>query len=267
MTSLWRRVRAAVLLSAKIHHRALYNWLKGEPELRAIKYLCDPTRSALDVGANVGIYTYFLRRHARRCYAIEPNPMLIDILRQSFGDSVEILPLALSDKIGPTRLRLPTIDGISDHGRATIEDANRFDGYDPTVIDTSAARLDDLDIDSVGFIKIDVEGHEMAVLNGGRTLLERDRPVLLIESEERHKTGALGELFGFLDHRGYRAYFHLDGRFQSTEIFDAAIHQRPDNVGDYGVAPGRTCINNFLLVPNGSTRDRLAAQLGLSEPR
>ena len=105
----------------------------------------------------------------------------------------------------------------------------------------------------------------MAVLNGGRALLERDRPVLLIESEERHKTGALGELFGFLDQRGYRAYFYLDGRFQSAETFDAAIHQRSDNVGDYGIVPGRTYINNFLFLPSGSTRDRLAAQLGLGE--
>ena len=265
MTRLWDRARARIPLSAKIHHRAFYNWLTGEPELRILKHVCDPSRAAVDVGANVGIYTYFLRRHSRRCYAVEPNPALVDVLKRSFGHSVEILPLALSDQTASVQLRLPTIDGTADHGRATIEDANRLDRHDRTLIDVRTTRLDDLDLGAVGFIKIDVEGHEMAVLNGGRVLLARDRPVLLIESEERHKPGAIGELFAFLGERGYRGFFRLEGRLCPVDTFKTSVHQRPENVGDYGVIPDRTYINNFLFLPNRPDRAHLMSRLGLVE--
>lgn len=49
-------------------------------------------------------------------------------------------------------------------------------------------RLDDYDaMEPIGCIKIDVEGHEDAVLRGGRRLLFRDHPSLIVEIEERHK--------------------------------------------------------------------------------
>ncbi|MEV9612698.1 FkbM family methyltransferase, partial [Klebsiella pneumoniae] len=46
-------------------------------------------------------------------------------------------------------------------------------------------RLDDYDKRRVGFIKIDVEGHEVAAVEGGLELIARDRPTILVEAEER----------------------------------------------------------------------------------
>ena len=71
----------------------------------------------------------------------------------------------------------------------------------------SCKRLDDLNLDPVGFIKIDVEGHEEAVLMGGATLLERDRPTALIEIEERHKAGAIDAITERMNGLGYRGFF------------------------------------------------------------
>lgn len=59
-------------------------------------------------------------------------------------------------------------------------------------------RLDDIIKDDVGFIKIDVEGHELAVLKGATSLINRCRPVLLVECEERHSPGGTERLFKFL---------------------------------------------------------------------
>jgi hypothetical protein len=68
----------------------------------------------------------------------------------------------------------------------------------------------------VSFVKIDVEGHELAVVKGGMQLIERERPVLVIESEERHHSGAPGEIMQLLIGLGFRALELRDGRL--TEV-------------------------------------------------
>jgi FkbM family methyltransferase len=56
----------------------------------------------------------------------------------------------------------------------------------------SVRRLDDIDLGGgVGFLKIDVEGHEEAVLAGASRTLKQSMPAVLVEVEERHHTGAV----------------------------------------------------------------------------
>ena len=55
-------------------------------------------------------------------------------------------------------------------------------------------RLDDFSIANCSFIKIDVEGHEEAVLDGATALIASQRPVLMIELDESLNKGALARL-------------------------------------------------------------------------
>lgn len=61
-------------------YRTLLKWRAwqaarfGEPEIRLPRYLVDPMRTALDIGAAEGVYAFFLQRLAQRCIAFEPNP-------------------------------------------------------------------------------------------------------------------------------------------------------------------------------------------------
>ena len=55
-------------------------------------------------------------------------------------------------------------------------------------------RLDDQHLDNVGLIKIDVEGHELAVLHGAADTLTRNRPAVVVEAEERHHPNAVAEI-------------------------------------------------------------------------
>jgi hypothetical protein len=86
----------------------------------------------------------------------------------------------------------------------------------------------------VSFIKIDVEGHELEVLLGSVDTLRRDRPILLIEIEQRHSPVPISETFDFLASLGYIGEF-LDahGRCQPQFYFDVTEHQtrRLDAVG------------------------------------
>ena len=46
------------------------HYLRGEPEIRLIKLLLSDRGNAIDVGANIGVYTYFMSRHARQVFSI-----------------------------------------------------------------------------------------------------------------------------------------------------------------------------------------------------
>ena len=62
----------------------------------------------------------------------------------------------------------------------------------------------------VAFVKIDVEGHELNVLNGAVELLERSQPVFLVEAEDRHRAEATRSVFEFFRSKFYRGL--LPGR-------------------------------------------------------
>ncbi len=188
-----------------------YRW--GDPYLRLIASLADRSRLAVDIGAHLGDYTFFMRRHADACVAFECNPALVAHLRRRFGQSVDIRPDAVSDKAGAAVLRIPRSDNHLGLGRATIEAnnaLNEFSGFD--VVNVSTVRLDDVIRQPVGLIKIDVEGHEMAVLRGATRILQKDHPNLVMEIEERHAPGCVEAAFAFLGELGYRGFFLRDGK-------------------------------------------------------
>jgi hypothetical protein len=71
--------------------------------------------------------------------------------------------------------------------------------------------LDEKITEPVEFIKIDVEGHELAVLQDGMDILRRDHPVILIEAEERHRRNAVQSIRNQLSPLGH-CEFMVDGR-------------------------------------------------------
>lgn len=114
-------------------------------------------------------------------------------------------------------------------------------------------RLDDLQLDDIGLDKIDVEGHELAVLRGAVDTLRRNRPAVVVEAEERHHPNAVAAIAELLTGLGYAGYFDIDGVRRAVDEFDPAEHQNPANIGDrqddwqtHGVY-----VNNFVFLPNG----------------
>src|SRR5262245_920849 len=94
-----RVLRRALSLAGA--HRMLLKWRAwqathfGEPEIHLLWYLVDPTRTAIDIGAAEGVYSFFLQRLALRCIAFEPNPSLHLRLKQALPE-VEIHQAAVS---------------------------------------------------------------------------------------------------------------------------------------------------------------------------
>lgn len=200
-----------------------------------------PGDMAVDVGAHKGAYTWWMQRsvgRSGRVVAFEPQPFLAAQLHSLFrGDKVETVHAAVSSASGTMQLWMPP--GESSPG-ARLDQPMTMPGA--RSIDVPVTTLDSHLDDSkpVAFIKIDVEGHESAVLEGARGVLSRQRPSLLMECETRHRGGPVSEVVDYLAEFGYEAtYFCADGRLPFSE-FDPAAHQ------DDRRSPGY--VNNFAFV-------------------
>ena len=99
--------------------------------------------------------------------------------------------------------------------------------------------LDAMNFGPVAFMKIDVEGFEEAALDGAWTTIERDRPALLVELEERILSGCRQRTVERLSSLGYRAWFLDNGRWNP----EAELAE--DQKGSSG-----RYINNFLFWPH-----------------
>ncbi|PWC70933.1 hypothetical protein TSH58_12340 [Azospirillum sp. TSH58] len=239
----------------------------AEPELRLLPALCVPGEAAYDIGANSGIYTFWLCRSASSVTAFEPNPKLAALLEAKFAPLVasgrlRVEGCALSDGDGSIVLHVPRSSAL-----ASVEaGAVGAHGEEVETVTVPRRTLDRYDDRPVGFLKIDVEGHETAVVGGGLALIGRDRPNLLIEAEERHNPGALAALQALLAPLGYRGYFVLAGRLCTLDGFDPARHQSRAALNAAGThrVKGQVYINNFIFVARDGMADRLRAALGQS---
>jgi FkbM family methyltransferase len=220
--------------------------LYHEKEVALLGFLVRPGKLAIDVGAHVGGYTHILLQLKMKVLAIEANPHTAARLRRVYGDRAQIVWGAVSSASGTVTLRIPVRSGI-----ATIERHNKLENSEINEVDVPMLCLDEMALEPVGFIKIDVEGHELDVLKGARRLLQRDHPAILVEAEERHRPASVATLRQFLEPLGYHGFMLDNGRLTSLRHFDSAIDQsvppgRLDdlNAGNYD---GRY-INNFIFL-------------------
>lgn len=227
-------------------------WVTGEWELRELKRYVDSRRNAIDVGGNNGTYTYHLNRLAKNVTVFEPNPLYAERVT-SFGlPGVTVEAVALSRDAGHAELRIPhDAEGQEQLGMATIQAGVVDDRRLSRVVRTNIRTLDSYSLPDVGFIKIDVEGHEEGVLDGAMTTIASNRPTLLIEIEERHNAGGLERITARLEALGYDGYYFDRKERKPLAMFDAERHQVVDGTLDAGTHRRRAMayINNFLFVP------------------
>ena len=112
-------------------------------------------------------------------------------------------------------------------------------------------RLDDFSIANCSFIKIDVEGHEEAVLDGAARLITAQRPLLMVELNEDYNPGVAARLAQRYAALNYRALFLSHGTLRPIAEFDSAQHQNLEllKYPRHKLPAGREFINNVLFVP------------------
>lgn len=186
-----------------------------EPELARVSEFVPPGGTAVDVGAWYGPWTRHLRRLADRVVAIEPNARLARGIKAAFPD-VEVVEAAASDHAGTAPLFLPP--GGPAVGTSSLEYG---DGRSVTV---RLVPIDSLGLSDVRFMKVDVEGHELSALRGAADTIRRDRPVLLVEVEERIQP--IAPIVDLLGEWGYRGFVLPADRWVPLADFDLGARQR-----------------------------------------
>lgn len=259
------RLRAICPRPVLMWREAQYFKHHGEFELGFVEHLCRSTQDAIDVGANEGSYLHFMRRYARQAYAFEPVPWLAERLHEKFGDDVTVMPMALSDSASRARLRIPVINGELITGLSSL-DTPAGDATEMREVEVETVPLDDVYSGDLGFIKIDVEGHEDAVLRGARRTIVRCRPRVQIEIIEALSPGGLRRADAFFGELGYRGYFVWQNALTPVASFDATTMQRAEVVAGYGPGVERRVfgryVANFLFLPKEEpavTLDKLQA--------
>ena len=234
----------------RLKYREYVTFGQGEREIRIIHHFVDPNRAALDVGVHIGMYTRHLARYSRSVIGFEANPDSAAFAKRSLSRIATIEWVALSSKQGTSILRVP-FDNAGDEESAlgTLSPLNALGHRPYREIRVPSRRLDDFELPPVGFIKIDVEGLEEEVIRGAEKLLRRDKPVLMIEIEERHNLGGLARLASyFLNHMSYRAAFFDGIEMHDISEFDTQRYQS---------ANSKIYVNNFFFLPPGSKLCRI----------
>jgi FkbM family methyltransferase len=234
-----------------------------------IRYVCDtlrPGQVAVDAGCHKGAYTYWMRRcvgPTGDVFAFEPQPRQINYLRAVFAAmgyaNVTLVPMGLSNEPGRLPLSIPEGSGethlasfehVGPPSRGGLESNSAARPAAPpvTVLPVDVTTLDDFFAGQPrgpDFLKIDVEGHELALLQGGRLTLEKHRPKILVECEARHRPdGDVRPVFDLLESLGYQGSFYERGRRRPLAEFDPAIHQRID---PHSPHLPRGYVNNFVF--------------------
>jgi FkbM family methyltransferase len=189
-------------IASSISRTGVYDLLVTE----AIFRLADRGETTLDAGANVGYTSSALAAAVGpegKVLAVEPHPAVHALLarnaRRWAGAPIELYPVALSSAHGAGRLAVGT-KFASNRGTATLAPEQ------PAVAALSVplGTLDEVAGDrSIGVLKLDVEGHELEVLEGGRDALGsgRVRDVLVEDS-----SGPSGPVTGLLREHGYAVF-------------------------------------------------------------
>jgi FkbM family methyltransferase len=225
-----------------------------EPELGRLDDFVPKGRNAVDAGVWWGPWSWWLSRRVPRVDSFEPNPELVANLTPVLPSNVFLHPVALSDRSGESSLWIPE-GGMGTEGRASLEEQSRTSAnWKQATVETS--RLDDFDLGDVGFVKIDVEGHELAVLKGATKLLDTQRPTILIEIEQHaHRDGQLDAIIEFLGERSYSGrYLHNRQWHPIADLDRPAVQALANRVAQHGYVTSlllyaRRYIHNFVFTP------------------
>lgn len=207
------RVRAASLdrLLFLALHRA---GLMGKKEAQLLKKLVTPGMKVLDVGANIGLYTLLLSRlvgEAGKVFALEPEPNLFSTLCENCAANG-------AHNVTPFQCAAGATNGRAILHRATFNTGdNRLGAGKPGAesIEVQVARLDEvIPLQTVDFMKLDVQGHELGALTGMEQLLAASPRIRVLfefwPAGLRAANASPDSLFNFFHARHFHIY-ELEG--------------------------------------------------------
>ncbi|AOS62485.1 FkbM family methyltransferase [Actinoalloteichus hymeniacidonis] len=201
-----------------------------EKEILGLDTVVRPGDTCIDIGAEYGLYTYQLLKLVGAqgaVHTVEPQPSLVKALRLAMralgASNVHVHSTAVGSASGSGVLSLPRRNGLPVHGRAFLTTGAKNEGPNAEFASRKPLRVPVITLDElcdreglkeVHFIKADVEGAELTLLEGATKILKEQRPALLLEIEDRHLAKfehRAEDLVGRLAELDYVPYVWQDG--------------------------------------------------------
>jgi len=206
-----------------------------DSELDYIQHFLKNGDVAIDVGANGADWTEALHRHVGkdgRVFAFEADPyyakatnLAIKFMRLK---NVTFFGFGLSDKDGGSYLKIYDSKNQRISGTGYVN--HNADCGDPVFVPIILKRLDSLvdtcpELLKASLMKLDVEGHELNILKGANILLQKARPILILEVGNYEKHGySSSDLHDFLVERNYCAFAVINN--ERLEVTDRMLNHK-----------------------------------------
>lgn len=162
-------------------------WKTEYPELHYLKDIIHEGDLCIDIGANLGYYSFFMSKYAGKTgkvFAVEPIPIFAEIWKKNVAktkiDNLTLLPYALGETNKNVKMGMPVIDGVLHHGMTKVicDDSNYEKVFDVQM--RNPKELFD-SLEKIDFIKVDIEGYESVVFENMKDIIAKHKP--LIQSE------------------------------------------------------------------------------------
>ena len=153
----------------KVEGRRMY-----QPQhIQATLNICRARRVAVDVGAHVGFWSYYLALAFQSVHAFEPADLFAFCFERNVrAKNVVLHPVALGEEEASVQIETVADNTGATHVVPAAQGSVRM------------RRLDDYKLENVDLIKVDVEGYERRVLGGARETLGRCKPVVIVEQKD-----------------------------------------------------------------------------------
>jgi len=194
----------------KVDGRLAYQWRKiqaaVDKTLDVRKH--EPLRTAIDVGGHIGLWSFYLSKQFAHVHAFEPvaEHRACFELNTTNITNIDLHPVALGDPEDESTAMVAIHTSKGSSGDSWVKGKGSI----------PMRRLDDFDFRGVDLIKIDCEGYELFVLQGGQELIRRERPVIIVEQKPgKAKNFGLPDTHAvtWLKANGYELVRELSGDF------------------------------------------------------
>jgi FkbM family methyltransferase len=193
----------------------------SEAETDVFKQLIRPGSTVVEAGANIGAHTVALARLVGEggvVHAIEPQRMVFQTLCANMAlnslTNVHCHQAAAGER--PGVIRVPTLNFSQPNNFGGLSLGQYQEGEEVPVI-----TIDSLKLSRCDFLKVDVEGMELAALRGAKETIGRHRPILYVENDRAEKSA---ELIGAILGMGYKLFWHLPPYYNRANYYASAAN-------------------------------------------
>lgn len=197
----------------KLIHFLRYLYLiklnKFEIEINILNKLVNRNSTCLDIGSCHGSYARILSNYSKKVYSFEPEKSNFEYLTKVINQNNIILKkLAISNKVGSNFLYIPTLKGKKNTAMSNLignikKENLKFQKIKTVTLDYffKNKKMKNLDL-----IKIDVEGAEYKVIEGGKKIINSFKPTMIIEIMKQNYS-TKKNIFKLLKKKGYFSFY------------------------------------------------------------